>query len=222
MVVEIGGIALELVIWLLSVDLIWDLQMPVAKRLYVTGAFGIRLLYAPSSADICPWHDLVLPSNEATALFPSLSTASSALLQPTTPGLPQLVSSPPSSPKPSSNFPYLAPTLCPCDHFYEPFTRITLPPTPKHQNSHDPRRIQNTVPHATATIILKRSSPPCSLRQAMIAPGKRTRVARERVMQQRIPKRNGVTASSNGQLGSDLTSQYGMMQTRPILKIRRP
>lgn len=44
--IEISGLVIELALWLLSIHLVWNLQMRLQKRIFILGAFGFRLLYA--------------------------------------------------------------------------------------------------------------------------------------------------------------------------------
>jgi hypothetical protein len=46
-VIESGGLAIEAILWGLSVSLVWGLQMRLSKRVLVLGAFGSRLLLFP-------------------------------------------------------------------------------------------------------------------------------------------------------------------------------
>jgi hypothetical protein len=45
--VEVAGLLLEAALWVLSINLVWGLQMTLRKRLIIVGAFGFRLLYVP-------------------------------------------------------------------------------------------------------------------------------------------------------------------------------
>ncbi|KAJ4145326.1 hypothetical protein LMH87_004181 [Akanthomyces muscarius] len=42
--IEITGVVIELSIWLLAAHLVWSLQMTLRKRIYILGAFGVKLL----------------------------------------------------------------------------------------------------------------------------------------------------------------------------------
>jgi uncharacterized membrane protein (UPF0136 family) len=42
--VEVVGLALEVALWLMSLSLVWGLQMKLTKRILILGAFGGRLL----------------------------------------------------------------------------------------------------------------------------------------------------------------------------------
>jgi hypothetical protein len=46
-VIESGGLAVEAILWGLSVSLVWGLQMRLSKRVLILGAFGSRLLLFP-------------------------------------------------------------------------------------------------------------------------------------------------------------------------------
>jgi hypothetical protein len=45
--VEATGLAIEVALWMLSISLIWGLQMKIQKRVLILNAFGCRLMYIP-------------------------------------------------------------------------------------------------------------------------------------------------------------------------------